>query len=124
MKKVILDTNFLLIPEQFKVDIFAELEKLFGIKIELYIIDKTIDELKAIKGKDKFAAKLALQLIEKRNINQLTSEEYVDDAIVSICQRDKTFLVATNDSMLKKRLKKGGIITIELRQKKYLTINE
>ena len=43
MYKVIIDTNFLLIPEQFKVDIFTEFKNLLG-DVKLYIIDKTVDE--------------------------------------------------------------------------------
>ena len=73
MKKIILDTNFLLIPSQSKVDIFAEIDKICMFKYELCIVDKTIDELNNIiekqKGKHKAAAKLALQLIKSKHLN-------------------------------------------------------
>ena len=46
MKKIILDTNFLLIPAQFKVDIFDEIDRIMIEKYQLFVLDKTIDELK------------------------------------------------------------------------------
>ena len=68
MKKILLDTNFLLIPSQFKVDIFSELERICIFNYKLYVLDKTVDELKYIiekqKGKHKEAAKIGLQLLK------------------------------------------------------------
>src|SRR3989338_2216273 len=84
---IVLDTNFLLIPGQFKVDIFRELERIIDAPYRLVVLDATIDELKELrdkkgaKGKDKDAAKLALKLVqaktetdtETQNINIVTS---------------------------------------------------
>ena len=47
--KVVLDTNFLMIPHQFGVDIFTELKNVMPYVYELIVFDKTIDELQAIK---------------------------------------------------------------------------
>ena len=122
-KKVVLDTNFLLIPGQFKVDIFSELDRICHGTYTVFILDKTLQELERIlqkqRGRQKEAAKLALAIIRAKNINTLPSgKETVDDAIVTLADKD-TF-VATQDMALKRRLKgkAGGIIT--LRQKKYL----
>ena len=72
MKRIILDTNFLLIPAQFKVDIFSEIQRIADFKYQLYILDKTITELKKIqkeqRGKHKRAAKLGLDLIKKKKV--------------------------------------------------------
>jgi len=135
---IILDTNFLLIPGQFKVDIFRELERVIETPYRLVVLDATIDELKELssskgaKGKDKDAAKLALKLVqaktdtETQNINIVTSAEpYVDRAILQMVQedpKDKNLVVATQDQELKRLLKKAGTKTITLRQKKYLII--
>jgi len=58
MKKIILDTNFLMAVGQFKVDIFSEIYRICNFNYQLFIIGKTVDELKKIiqsrqKGKDK-----------------------------------------------------------------------
>jgi len=133
---IVLDTNFLLIPGQFKVDIFRELERIIDAPYRLVVLDATIDELKELrdkkgaKGRDKDAAKLALRLVqaktETQNINIVTSAEpYVDQAILQMVQedrKDKKLVVATQDQELKRLLKKAGTKTITLRQKKYLII--
>ena len=84
-KKIILDTNFLLIPAQFKVDIFSEIVRIADFSYELFIIDKTLDELKKItetqKVKDRFAANLALQLLKAKNVKRILG----DEAMLIIC---------------------------------------
>jgi uncharacterized protein len=126
-KKVILDTNFLLIPGQFKVDIFSEIERIMQEPFELCIVDKSIAELNqlAARGKeiDKFAAKLALVLIIQKNLKTLHSfgsKESVDDIIVK--KADKNTFIATQDKALKERVQQKGAKIIGLRQQKYLVL--
>lgn len=134
--KIILDTNFLLIPPRFRVDIFSELEKIVNFKYELIILDKSLEELKNIiitpkkgrKGADRVAAKTALSLVEayknNKKLNILPSEGHVDEAIARMAEADKYIIVATQDKKLKKRLKKEGIKLVVLKQKKYLSLEE
>ncbi len=122
-RKIILDTNFLLIPVQFKVDIFSEIERITDFVYELCIIDKTIQELQGIKGKDKPAAGVALQLIEKNHLTILPSAAaYTDDAIVNAVRESPGMIVATNDVALARRVRTLGARLIRLRQKKYLLL--
>ena len=120
IKKIILDTNFLLIPTQFKIDIFSEINRISNFNYQLCIIDKTIDELKAIKGKDRFAAKLALALIKSKKIKILKTKEKigVDDLILDM----RNVIVATLDKELVRKLNEKKIKIIRMRQKKYLII--
>ncbi|MBI2207893.1 hypothetical protein HYU50_00190 [Candidatus Woesearchaeota archaeon] len=126
MKRILLDTNFLLIPYQFHVDIFSEIERICNFNHELYVLDKTIDELKKIigeqKGKHKEAAKIALQLLKIKNVGiiKTSSEKYTDDIILDYAK--KGCLVATQDKDLKRKLINHGIGVIVLRKKKFLTI--
>ncbi len=136
MKKIFLDTNFLMIPGSLKIDIFSEIARIIDEPCELYVLDKSIDELKGImdkqKGKEKSAAKMALQLIELKNIKILVTKQkslnmpinskksIVDDILVSISDSDT--IVATQDSLLKKTLAAKGIKTLILRSKKKLEI--
>lgn len=125
MNKIILDTNFLLIPGQFKIDIFSEIERICDFKYNLFILDKSIGELNKIiqeqKGKAKSAAKLALTFINSGKlgiINTETNNKDVDAIIVELSEKEK-IIVATQDQLLKRQLKsKAKIIT--MRQKKYL----
>lgn len=122
--KILLDTNFLLIPGEFGVDIFSELERLMDRKYKVYVLDRTIDELNNIiivqKGKNKQAASLALQLIEAKNINILPAAQGVDNSIVGIA--DSSYIVGTQDKHLRNRLKQKGIALLTLRSKKHLIL--
>jgi len=125
-KTLILDTNFLLIPGQFKVDIFTEIERVMNEPFELCMIDKSIDELNKLaaagKQEDKFAAKLALVLTIQKNLKRLHSfgSKSVDDIIVK--NADKNTYVATQDKQLRERVKEKGAKIIGMRQQKYLMI--
>ena len=127
MEQIILDTNFLLIPAQFKVDIYSEIEKLADFRYKLHILDKSITELNKIaqeqKGKVKRDVKLVLSMIEQKIrdgeisiINTSDDDRLVDDIIVSL----ESYIVATQDIGLQKRLKAKKVRIISMRQKKYL----
>ena len=125
MKKIILDTNFLLIPGALKVDIFAEIERICLFKYKFYILDKTIGELEKLqetgKGKTSRNAKLALDLLKRKKVSVLkTQKGHTDDLILK--KADKDTIVATQDAALKRRLKEAHIATIILKSKKYLDI--
>ncbi len=124
-KRIVLDTNFLLIPAQFNVDIFTEVQRICDFPYELHIIETTLKELENImeksEGKAKQAAKLALGLVKAKDINIMSSDvAYVDKAILDIV--DENTIVATMDRELREKLKNKGVRLITLRQKKYLTL--
>ncbi len=127
MEKIILDTNFLLIPCQFKIDIFTEIDRIFHFKYAIFILDKTLDELETIvekqKGKDKEAARFALKLLDAKGIKTIKSgnDKPVDDSIADIASQEKV-IVATQDKILKKRLEAIGTPLIIMRQKKKLEL--
>ena len=120
-KKIFLDTNFLMIPGQFGVDIFKEIERICDFPYELHILDTVIGELKNLttkgKGKDKRAAKLALSLLKAKplNITRSAPDVNVDDELIRLGQKH---IIATQDMPLKRKVKKK----IVLRQKKYLVL--
>ena len=132
--KIILDTNFLLIPGQFRVDIFSELFRICDFRYELCVLDRTVSELKGIiasgKGKDKAAARLALQLIKAKKASILSSKtamfKSVDEIILDLAAAKgrESLIVATQDKFLKSRLRKLHTKLVVLRQKKYLKIED
>ena len=123
--KILLDTNFIMIPAQFKVDIYSEIKRIMVVPYELYVLDKTLTELDVIietsRGRDKASAKLAKAILEARKPKTLktTSKDYVDKLILSLTG----YIVATQDRELRAELKRKGIKTIVLRQKKYLILD-
>ena len=126
-KKILLDTNFLLIPYQFKVDIFAQIDRIMHFQYKIFVLDKSIEELKNIimgqKGKNRDAAKVALKLIAIKNIGiiKAESDKKTDEVIVELSRKDN-YIVATQDKDLKRSLINHGIEVIVLRQKKILVL--
>jgi len=125
MKKIILDANFLTIPYQFNVDIFEEIDRIMEEKYELMTIDGVVEELKKLtkaKTKDAVAAKLGLELIEKKNVKIIYTEyKNVDNAIIAMSNKDT--IVATNDKGLRKKLKNKNVKVLYLRSKKHIVMS-
>ena len=127
MRNIIIDTNFLMIPFQFRVDIFSEFGRVCHFNYKLFIFEQSIDELKNIAkhqpGKHKKAAQLALKLVRAKGITLLSSSQKdADSAILEAA--DKEMVVATQDAALKRELLKKNASLIILRQKKYLQLIE
>ncbi len=115
--KILLDTNFLMVPNQFGVDIFEFLKD-----YEIFTLSSCIEELKKLakkKGKTGIAARVAIKLIKEKNVRTLKTKEKGDNAILNYAVQEKC-PVGTNDKELILRLRKNGITVFRLRQKKYV----
>ena len=132
MKKIIIDTNFLMIPYQFRVDIFSEFKRICAFNYNLFIYEQSINELNNIvekqSGKDKRAAQFALKLIKIKGINTINTvkpeNKYIDVDSLILNNLDKDTIIATQDLQLKKQLIEKGASVIIIRQKKYLELFE
>ncbi|MDD5022744.1 MAG: hypothetical protein PHU63_01090 [Candidatus ainarchaeum sp.] len=118
--KVILDTNFLLIPYKYKLDIFKELKLLIG-SVQFIISNKIIEELNSIAGRKGTAAlqaRFALKILDKykSDILVVLSEKKVDDWIIDYSQEHRT-IVCTDDIKLKNILRKNNIRVIMVKSK-------
>lgn len=126
--KVILDSSFLFVPSQFRIDIFEELAKVLNRRFEPIILSPTHKELQRIAetGSTKLRqqATLALKFAQKcRQINvEKGNEELHDDVVVRMASEMK-FCVATNDKALRKRLRCMNVPVIYLRQKSHLALD-
>ncbi len=113
MIKIILDTDFLLTTIKFRVDIFSEFKRICDFPYTLYILDKTLEELKGKKEEN-----LIISLIKNKVKKVKTKKDKsVDDLLMEL---KENFILATQDKELKKRAKKKNLKLITIRQKKYL----
>lgn len=133
--KIILDTNILLVPGQYKIDVFDELIRLGY--TEFIITDSIVRELlilskKYKSKKDIMAVNLAMSLIDrckivrkdgvindKKIFEHSGKKTIADDDILELA--DDIGAVATNDKKLIRDLKKKGVKVVRLRQKKFLS---
>lgn len=118
MKKIILDTDFLIDCVKYKIDLFSEIRRILDVNYKVYIIDKTLEELG-----DKGNFGLIKALLERNNIDVLKTkkDKKVDDLILDLV--DNNHIVATQDRELKRKLKEKGISVITIRQKSYLVLS-
>ena len=147
MKTIIIDTNFLLMYEKYKIDIFSEIDRICDFPYEIAVIDKTLDELKGKKGE-----KLARKLLEIKKVKVIKTnkegsvdkilkelffgkENKEDKNLLTFSKAEnfgketkdkllkelnlKNIIIATNDRKLMKELKMPAI---RLKQKKYLIL--
>ena len=117
MRRIILDTNALMAIDEFKLDVFSAIKIGMDEPYELVVLDGVLDELHKImieqKGKYKRSAKLALSILDSKNVKIVESSGNVDDFLVELSEKGD--LVLTQDVELKKRLKKPYLT---IRQKK------
>lgn len=121
MAEVVMDTNFLLVPFQFKVDVFTELERLLDGPFTLVVPSSVVRELKGIarrQGRTGAAARFALKLLESRGekAKKVESGLPVDDGIFEYARENRA-VVCTNDLGLKRRLKAERLRVVGLRAK-------
>lgn len=124
MREVVADTNFLLLPFQFKIDIFGELLHVLDEPFTLVVSSKVVGELRHISrkvGKQGAAARFALKLLEARGqqVRPVESPLAVDDWVLEYAKANHA-IVCTNDRGLKQRLKAERIKVIGLRTKSRL----
>ena len=124
--KVILDSNFLMIPFQFNLDIFQEIEYLLQKKVDFVVPSAVKNELTGISsrgGEGAAEASLALQLASRCRVVEVTLDqrETVDDAILKASKKLGA-VVATTDVELKKRLRDINVPVVYLREKSKLEI--
>ena len=120
MKRIILDTNFLMLFGKFRIDLEKELERISFGPYRIFTLSSVVQELNKIassKGEAGKNAKVALKLIESKKIKIIESSGKVDDALLKMA--DENTIIATNDIELRKKLKTK---TIYLRAKKHLAV--
>lgn len=120
--KVLLDTNALMVPGQFGVDLFEGLEEL-GFR-EFLVPRPVLRELAALVSlaesrRDRTAARIGLALADRCEILEASGE--ADDAILNLALESGAS-VFTNDKELKKKLSTRGVTVIHLRQRRRLEI--
>ncbi len=108
--KIVLDTNFMNIPFNYKVDIF---EQLLG--FELYTIKECVDELKKVNpGAVKLIRSKGVKVVE-----QTFKSRTVDDKVIDFAAGNSAY-IATVDKKLLSKAQKRNIPCLTLRQGRYV----
>ena len=121
---LILDTNFLFISFEQKIDLISELERIIGSNFTLYIYEGTINELISIENKKTKNKKLIPLIAKMLNIYRFkiitSKKKYIDEQILENLN-DKV-IITTNDKKLRMKIQSEKKRVIYMRQKKYLEL--
>lgn len=125
--KALLDTNFLMVPGEYKVDVISELMNLGY--IEFYTLDLVVNELEKLSVKTgkackaAKAARIALVIIRNSGVIVLRTKgdlKRVDDEIFRLAKTGE-YTVCTQDRELMMRTLSAKLRCVSLRQNKYLS---
>ena len=137
---VILDSNFILLPFQFKIDYIDEIQFKIEGKTKYLIYRQVLDELEAKKKREPNATKFErhfksglsyiekkrkifeIETIEELKNDQETTDDFLVRKAVEMKDEYKHVFLATNDSELRKKAKKLIVSTIFLRKQSYIDI--
>ncbi len=118
------DTNMLLAIYQLKVDVFGQARKLFGGNAKLVITEQIFTELAGLFETNSTMQKpigIAYSQIEKNKVGiEIVKAGTADQSLEEMAK--KGCFVATNDAVLRKRIKGFGGKVIYLRQGRFLEI--
>ncbi len=126
--QVIVDSNALFVPLQFKIDVFSELERLLNRRFELVLLSAVKRELEILvetgAPKIRREACYALKFAERCRLVEVdgSASALTDDVIVAVA-REWGGTVFTNDKVLRKRLRDISVPVIYVRQKSRLEID-
>ena len=124
--KLLVDTNFLLVPARFKVDIFTESQNAVNDLVEFYISSRVLDEIQVLKERSKGVfvreLKLAEKLAENCQVIEDTSKTRVDQSLIDLAL-DEGMILGTADAELRQRARKAGVKVVYLRQKSHLVLD-
>ena len=118
MQKIVADTNGLLLPFQFRVNLDAELDRLLG-DHEIVVPGPVVSELEHLAQRDRHA-RAALYLARKLPCVTVDARS-ADDAVIGVA-KELGACVLTNDRALLERLRQLGIPRVSLRSRSRLVL--
>lgn len=124
--KLLVDTNFLLVPVRFKLDVFEETQNAVNDIVEFYVSSRVLDEIQVLKNRSKGNFVRQLKLAEKLAENCIVIEDnsrtMVDQSLVDLAL-DHDMVLGTTDAELRQKARKAGVKVVYMRQKGFLVLD-
>ncbi|MFX0000249.1 MAG: PIN domain-containing protein [Candidatus Hodarchaeota archaeon] len=137
---IILDSNFILLPIQFKIDYFSEIRSILEGQLRFIVFQQILDELNSKRKREpkgnkfirllesgleflkKSKEKYNIEIMEEVKKDIEKTDEFLIRMSVKLQNLGHNVYLATNDSELRRKAKQLNIGVIFLRQKKYLSV--
>ncbi len=113
---VVLDTNFITLTTQFKIDIFGEVRNRIP-DAEFVTTSQVVKELGRLKE-----GKVGLEMIKKFKVSVEKAKGDADDSLLDLAIRGQG-LLCTNDRELKRRALEKRVPVMFMRKKRILEIS-
>jgi rRNA-processing protein FCF1 len=124
--KILCDTNFLLVPLRFGVDIFTETDNALNDITSFYVSSRVLDEINLLRKDAKPSLEkellFAFKMAELCSVIEDPSELLVDDSLIQLA-KEQSMVLGTTDSELRKKARLEGVKVIYLRQRRYLVLD-
>ncbi|MFX1601356.1 MAG: PIN domain-containing protein [Promethearchaeota archaeon] len=138
---IVIDSNFILLPFQFKIDYLDEIRLLIEGNLRFIIVQQILNELESKKRREQKSTKFKrllesglyyieknkekfdIEILEEVKKNNETTDDFLLRMLKDLKMETQNIYLATNDSDLRKNAKEIGISVIFLRQKKYLSVD-
>jgi rRNA-processing protein FCF1 len=123
--RVLMDTNFLMVPFERHVDVFVETDELLHSKTQILVLASTLIELRNLKGKYRLNARAMIDFIARQpgRFEIIKQEGKTDELILEFAKQnlsEEGLYFATMDKRLKDKLRDIGARVIILRGKGHL----
>lgn len=120
--KIVLDSNALLMPFDWGIDIFRQAEKLVDGKAEFVVFAQSANELSTKTRKQILRVGAIMDALKKEGAEIIPGQGKVDDLIIDYATKHRgKVAVVTEDRKLMKRLKEVGLVQlIHSREKNHL----
>lgn len=118
--KVGLDTNMLTAIFEFKIDVFEQIRNILG-NVAFVVPNQVMDELDSLSKRNnrlKHSCRIATEAMEKNRVRKI--EVKARDADSALLKLSERMPIATNDKVLRSKIKKKGGKVLILRQRKYI----
>jgi len=111
--KIVLDSNALVMPFEWGIDIFRQSEKLVDGSAEFVVFSQSANELSTKKRKMQLRVNAIMDALRKEGAEIIPQEGKVDDLIVEYATKHRgKVAVVTEDRKLMKRLKQVGLVQL------------
>ncbi|NOZ82492.1 MAG: PIN domain-containing protein [Euryarchaeota archaeon] len=120
--RAVLDTSFLLMHLQERVDVFTELKLMLG-EVELVVPEQVLEELERLAergGRMGRFARSALEVARRRCRVVRVRAGSADEAVERLAGRGT--IICTNDKVLKERVRKRGSPVVFMRARSKLVL--
>ncbi len=140
VNKVVIDSNFILLPFQYKINYFEEITYLLEGSTNFMIYQQSLDELNAKKARNEEKQKFQLQyeaglrylekmqssydlqiVNERKNLDE-TTDEFLIRKLKELNNASFRVFLASNDKNLRREARKIKVNLIFLRSKKFLQV--